>query len=551
MNGYNIDNKVKLQGKTVILLKKFVDLHNKELIKYTRLIQKNKGIQLMLNKKESINSIKLNKLKHKESLLNNKLNTIKLNLDKRKQEYNINNTKLRKLLLTRKTLQTSIINTKLTLKQIKSLSYFQKLCRMKLFIRFVKSNKFQQMFNKLVELITKNKVNELDPTYDMNIKKLSLPLKNMLLDKHNKLLGYTFVKKLHHKFEIKFTGEKLLSSFMIFGFPSEILDIKPSLLQKNTVQNDLFELSKEVIDLIKNINNKESVRKLIVGITKFNNCFNLFIKHDKVNKIQLGIKHWLSNENIIEEFETLRIEYLNKVFSIYNLYSHELDNIFESLHKFDYEKHQLLMNKLKQNKVIGLFGKTLMNTKEKLIVKKFNEYSIIVKDRFDISKKIIKNIKLYDNKFDTNNLKFIKSTNDKLKLNIEKSYWDLFKQDLDNKNYESFYKLLNEIKKDLKRMKPIDNNYIDKLDEYINIDTIKKQQVYFNRFINLMTFIMNEINIRQSIQHSKESNEKWSLLLDSLKDDLNNKIVEVMKFVMHEIKDLKEYIIGLETIKNL
>ena len=596
---YDIDDKVKVQGKIVTMLNKFIIKYKELNNKYNLLLVKNRGVQKNVL---SIDEERLKKLQKKEQLIMEKIKKNNEDMNEKKKQFEQQQAMLRVLLQTRKRMNQVQMNRLDKLcdcvsdKHRKLIHKFQKRWQRYTLFRYLKSDKFIDLFYKLKNLSEQKTIAEDDPIYDLNIAQLRKPLEDMLVDKKNRLVVHKFVNKLYHYLEIKsikfesidelmnnviankLTSNDLLSIFMVYGFPYDVLHRKKSSFKieedecfKNnkpfSTSYDMYILAKNVIDLLDNFIKSiidENFRKLVVGMNKYSNCMQIFIHYDKMKQVSIGRNQWLSNEKVLDDLYDKYKEFVGKI----KLY--HSNSLLDDLEvKYDIDKHNNLIKHLKDTNMIGLFGKTEFNEEQKTVVKHLDEYSRLINDKNMRQDNIIKQIKMYDKHFNVKDLEFLKATDDKLRVNIEKSYWDLFKDELLNRKYDMFCSMLEEIKSDLKKMMPVkyvkhennimktvkDPKYIDKLDSMLDVNLIKQQLINnaysSDELLGLAKYIIEEIKLRHSFEETSKIDENLSVLMDNLNEDINETILRIMRFIIHNLRELKEYIVNIQTMLNL
>lgn len=599
---YDIDEKVKIQGKIVTMLNKFIMKYKELDNKYNLLLVKNRGVQTGILSINEVDEERLKKLQKKEQLMLDKIKKNNEDMSIKKQQFEQHQIILRGLLQTRKIMnqeQTNRLNElckNISNKHAKLIHRFQKRWQKYTLFKYLESDKLNVLFYKLKTLIEQKSVSEDDPIYDLNITQLRKPVEDILVDKKTRLHIHKLVSKIYNYLEVKsikfesvdelmnnviankLTSNDLLSVFMVYGFPYDVLHRKKSSFKEEeedcfknnkpfSTSYDMYVLAKNVINLLDNlIKNKsdEGFRKLVVGMNKYSNCMQIYIHYDKMKQVSIGRNQWLSNEKVLDDIYD---KYKEFVIKIKSYYSNDLLDELEI--KYDTEKHNSLIKHLKDNNMVGLFGKKGFTEEQKSVVKHLDEYSRLINDKNMRQSNIIKQIKMYDKHFNVKDLEFLKATDDKLRVNIEKSYWDLFKDELQNKKYDMFCSMLEEIKSDLKKMMPVkyvkhDNNimkkvkdpkYIDKLDNLLDVELIKQQllnSAYSSEeLLGLSKYIIEEIKLRHSFEETSKIDENLTTLMNNLSGDINDTILRIMRFIMHNLRELKEYIVNVQTMMNL
>lgn len=313
---------------------------------------------------------------------------------------------------------------------------------------------------------------------------------NNTINEINKILDI-YYKYFNNKL-YKINTKKLLSLWMIYGC-SDIILHKIDTIEKIK----LLEYSKKLINEIIILNNKNPsdyydiilFNKILL---KYNNFFILFIEQDKINKINYFKKEWMTLE--------------------------KSKNLILDSTKYDiHQKKEILY--------------------------------LIDKDK----KMIEKHMKIFNKKYDFENLKLII----KISLDLSKKIIDEYKQtlyhDINNNIFNIFTKIIKEIKYFLLIFyKDKINEYNDKIDCSFYIQLIKTQSLDYNILNNFGDYIIKDVISLGSVSLEKDRLNKWNELKKNNNNNINMTISIFLIFILETIdevkKEINDYQIFLELI---
>ena len=240
---------------------------------------------------------------------------------------------------------------------------------------------FNDLYHGICDNYTKysevNNITLLESDFDVFTKILIDKMTILRVD--NFLQKYYKLVKFDPNISKKINSRKLLSSFMIYGFPEIIMETSRNNL--SGLESDLTHYAKKLMDnLYKYVNNKsfsnEDLRKLIKSMNMYSNSFDLFLHKDKIKLINKTTMEWYQISKTIDEIK------------ISNKYDETGENSKE--------------------KIINNLLKTLENLEEMLL--------------------------MINPKFKMENLTIFKKITDNYDKTLKKAYWDLLKLDLLNEN---------------------------------------------------------------------------------------------------------------------
>lgn len=313
---------------------------------------------------------------------------------------------------------------------------------------------------------------------------------NNTINEINKILDI-YYKYFNNKLT-KINTKNLLSLWLIHGCSNIILD------NIDTIEKiKLLEYSKKLINEIKMLNNKNPSEYYDIIffnkiLLKYNNFFILFIEQDKINKINYFKKEWMTLE--------------------------------------------------KSRKLILESNKYDIQQKKEIIF-------LINKDK----KMIEKHMKIFNKKYDFENLKLII----KISLDLSKKLINEYKQtlyhDINNNIFSIFTKIIKDIKDFLLIFyKNKNNEYNDKIDCLFYIQLIKTQNLDYDILNNFGDYIINEILSLGSVSLEEDILNKWNDLKNNNNNNINMTISIFLIFILEIIdevkKEINDYKIFLELV---
>ena len=382
--------------------------------------------------------------------------------------------------------------------------------------RYLKKNfintlkKKKHIFDELLCLIDRNNINNMDKNFD----NLSLFIKkketindiNNILKKYYRMVNnISSTNNNINVISFQITSRIFLSLFVIYGFPEISLSIKKKDIQnssENNINNDIYKLSEKVIininNLYKELTDNEALRQFVKSINMYSNCFMLWINNDKINKITELYYQWHEIQETINEIN--------------------------NSNKYDDTQKNDTINAMK-------------NSQDNLI-------------------KLIKKI---NPQFNINHLKIYSSLSFQLKNNFEKSYWDILKTDLENKDLSLLTKILNEIQIEIinlrKKNKQFIDNFKEKYDIQLIIQLIEKNLFSEDYLLSYSQFIIDNIIEMQAPIRNENTKNKWSIIMNDIKNkkyrNMNEYVNIILKFILNNIKDIKTDILNLNILNSI
>ena len=370
--------------------------------------------------------------------------------------------------------------------------------------------KKKKIFDHLFSLINRNNINNINQNFD-NLtsfirKKETINDINNILKKYYRMINnISSTSNDINVISFQINSRIFLSLFVIYGFPEISLSIKKEEIQncnENNINNDIYKLSETVITNINDLYNKpintEVLRKFVKSINMYSNCFMLWINNDKINKITELYYQWHEIQETINE-----VNESNK----YN----------------DKQKNDTT--------------NTLKKSQDNLI-------------------KIIKKI---NPKFNINNLKLYSSLSFQLKKNFEKSYWNILKNDLQNKDLTLLTKILNEIQIEIinlrKKNEKFINNFKEKYDIQLIIQLIEKNLFSEDYLMAYSQFIIDNIIEMQAPIINENTKNKWNIIINDIKNkkylNMNQYVHIILKFILNNIPDIKTDILNLHILHSI
>lgn len=367
---------------------------------------------------------------------------------------------------------------------------------------------FNDLYCGIVDNYTKyteiNNITLLETDFDVFTK--------ILIDKMTILLVDNFVQKYYKlvKFDPviskRINSRKLLSSFMIYGFPEILMDTSRNNL--NGLESDLTHYSKKLMDnLHKYINNKvctnEDLRKLIKSMNMYSNSFDLFLHKDKIKLINKTTMEWYQISKTIDEIK------------VSNKYDESGENSKE--------------------KIISNLVKTLENLEEMLL--------------------------MINPKFKMENLTVFKKITDNYDKTLKKAFWDLFKLDLSNDNKserdEIIKKQVMTILLDLRALckstkyKNLEDNIISYLDNSYLEQLCENSLNTFVLWVEFGEFLTETILSIHSMDRDTDTIIRWNLIKNSNYNNLNDLIFEIIKYSNEELTNIFSDIYNLALMASL
>ena len=362
---------------------------------------------------------------------------------------------------------------------------------------------------------------------------------------------------------VQISPKDFLCSFMFMGFPEFLLLKSPSELNKDksTVQFAIFDLSRRMIGswgLVMDVQDKiESTLK-------------------NLNKDDLSDEDRIENEKLLHNFKYAQKEMLRKFIKNLNMYSNcyaafkegdRVQKIQEAVQRWYY---------LEKNRNMVLTSKRYSEEQKK------SSIAVFEKDQ----KNLCDMIKKIDPKFDFKYLDKYKTLIDKIEFNMEKSFWDSLEEDIKSDKCEMFSKMIKEIHDELVSLFPHKNPTagkkesekvpLDKLREdffkkfnrdkmeeefkdKFDVDFIRQMaqnKAYTNeQFIGLANYILSIVKELQAPARTPLMLEEWKELLGKIEDgtyDTREKQgVQIVKFLLEEINNIKDHIIATHTMMQL
>lgn len=378
----------------------------------------------------------------------------------------------------------------------------------KQFLDTLKNKK--NIFDNLLLLIDRNNINNINQNFDnltlyIRKKETINEIDNILKKYYRMINNISSTDNNIDVISFQLNSRIFLSLFVIYGFPEISLSIKKEIIQKskeNNITNDIYKLSENVIsninNLFNNYKNNEALRKFIKSINMYSNCFLLWINNDKITKITELYYQWHEIQETINEIKNSN----------------------------NYDDNQ------KTDSIA-----TLKNSQDNLI-------------------KIIKKI---NPKFNINSLKLYSSLSFQLKDNFEKSYWDILKNDLENKDLTLLKKILNEIQIEIINLRKKNSNFIDnfkdKYDIQLIIQLIEKNLFSEDYLMAYSQFIIDNIIEMQAPIRNDNTKNKWNIILNDIKNkkykNMNEFVPIILKFILNNIKDIKTDILNLHILNSI
>lgn len=355
-----------------------------------------------------------------------------------------------------------------------------------------------------------------------------------------------------------------LCSFMFMGFPEFILLKSPLELRKEmgtTIQYAIYDLSRRMIGswgLIMDIQDK-----IEVNAEKLNNT-NL----TEDNKNELC--------NCYEKLKYSQREMLRKFIKNLNMYS----NCYASFKEADrVQKIQEAVQRwyyLEKNRTMIITSKRYNKDQKK------SSIAVFEKDQ----EKLCNLIKKIDPTFDFTYLDKYKTLLDKIEFNMDKSFWDSLEEDIQSDECVMFSKLIKEIHDELLSLFPHKNPTsekkesekvpLDRLRENFynkfNRDKMKKEfedkfdvdfirQMAQNKaytseqFIGLADYVLSIIKELQAPARTLgmmgEWNDLGAKMVDGTYDTREKQGVQIIKFLLEELHNIKDHIIATQTMMQL
>ena len=331
---------------------------------------------------------------------------------------------------------------------------------------------------------------------------------------------------------------------------------------------------------IKNNDNRFDVISEIIcnknTINEFNKILDIYYKYFNNNKlIKINTKNLLSlwmifgcSNFIIEDVDTLDkiklLEYSNKLINeIKILYNKNLSEYYDIIlfNKLLLKYNNFFILFIEQDKInkINYFKREWMTLeKSRNLILESNKYDIIQKKEIllfiDKDKKMVeKHMKIFNKKYNFENLKLIIKISLDLSKKIIEEYKQTLYHDINNNIFNIFKKIINDIKSFLSIFyKNKKNEYDDKIDCSFYIQLIKTNSLDMNILNNLGDYIINEVISLASVSLEQDILNKWNELKNNNNNNINMTISIFLIFILETIdevkKEINDYQIFLELL---
>jgi hypothetical protein len=299
----------------------------------------------------------------------------------------------------------------------------------------------------------------------------------------------------------KLTPQEFLFAYVVSGFPEiiflkskEQLIIDAEISFKDTMYNDIYILSSELVNIVETIVsmggiNSHVINKMLHQVTVYSNCFKLYSSEDKKIKLNELIEKWSETEKTKVQISQSK-KYLVE----------QKDTVFEELNK----------------------GQS----------------------------RTVKRILQIDPTFDPTNLKLISDHINKIYENVHKGYWDILIEDIKNEKYVVLVDRLIEIRSNLLSLCPNDSKTREEFDDNLDIDIIK--QLIDSRMMSITTFdkyahwIANKIIYCQAAANNTSTSKEWEeIKVNFYQQPFEDSIVKSFQFFLKEIEAIKNNIMGI------
>ncbi len=323
-------------------------------------------------------------------------------------------------------------------------------------------------------------------------------LQNILCEKSNIKIIYdilTLYYRIIKISEYQILPKEFLSAWMISRFPKYIFQtgITPENIRIKLYSNKLIGHIKSILEnnTINTVNTINNFARFNLDLIQYKIAFDIFMKIDKINKIDSYSAEWIQLEIAKNE--------------------------------------------------INSSNKYLENEKNQII-------SYIEKDKAIIEK----HMRILQSNFDYNKLKLFIKLSEYSKNKIIENYKQILQKELDNDKFDIFEKILNEIKQFLIIF---NKNKEIELNEYIDIGYIKHlilTKIITIDDINILsTYIINNLVKLASITTEKELLNKWEVIKANNLNNLNQYIANILIYLMDIVKIIKQEIDSYGTLLKL
>ena len=304
---------------------------------------------------------------------------------------------------------------------------------------------------------------------------------------------------------IQMTPQIFLSMYVIAGFPEFVLQTHHHQLEQPRNQidyiYDVYILAKDSIKsttaAYNNNISKDELRKLVKNYNMYSNCFNIFKSSDLLDKVNELLQRWSYTKETINQ-------------------------ITESK---KYSKDQ-------KDKTLNELNKQQEKIKYQLIELQpdFNE----------------KYLDIYHQTFQ------------QLESQFDKAYWDKLRDDLNNHKYDTITNNILEIKENLIKLRPNNENYILLVDEKINIDEIidlVKTNKSQEKLLPYFDFIVRAILLLSSPSRYEETKQLWTTNKETIINHeypgIKEAMTESIQLIYGFLQDLKDDILNIYVMGSL
>lgn len=382
------------------------------------------------------------------------------------------------------------------------MKYVEKIQKRFLYNRFIKSlNENGELIIQLSSYSEPQKyINLFQPQDDTNLR--FEELKTLLSDKNivkkfdnilQKLYRYTNV---NHQVSFVINSRKFLSAWVILAFPEFVLGKSKNEINNETnYPDDIYFISKNLIEKLKLLttysNNPEFMRQFFKNFNQYSNAINYFLMRDRIEQINKLIDEYFDVNN------TLRAVYKSDKYSIEN----------------------------KKNTIDAI-----KNTKKQILT---------------YISKLDKNIKKQHLEV-CSNFEYIKEKK------IEELQFKLLIEDIDNKKFLIFNRVIDHIKKGLMTLGHTDAQINDLLDGEFISRKIAYSNFTNNDVLSYGEYMKNIINTLQAPSLVQDTNLKWEKIkLLKTETPISEYFSKVLFFVIEEITLIKENLESIVTLVNV
>jgi hypothetical protein len=303
----------------------------------------------------------------------------------------------------------------------------------------------------------------------------------------------------------KLTGRKLLSIYMIYGFPEFILEQSRDVLNnaKSGYEYEIYDICKNIVKMIlkfyMNEKNWTDSKMLVFSLYMqlYTVFFDVFLNLDKIKQTNFLVNAWCDRMATVDEVE-------------------KSDKYTED--------------------------------------QKESSIKILKEGMENIEKNILK----LDKNFNLKNLNSYHNVSTSVKKNMEKGYFDMLKEDIQNNKFDFLVSTIKDIKEQIIILQTNSPKSKKEFEENFDVDFIEqmiRRGVFdFEQFMKNVEYLLSLLVKLQAPMRNKNTKETWDSMTKRIYDGEFNNLAEVVPFVFQFIfkiiEEVKDDIIACQILAN-